>query len=113
MSARLAQLVAFGGGRSDIGNATFIMNDDTDKPGPKEGAHSTSVAVESKLKGPSENAAVRTVSMGCAAASLLASVTFKARGQDTNALFVGQWVAPFLLIGLWTQVIREDIAPKM
>ena len=90
-----------------------MNNDDNDQPGPKEAAHTASIAVESKLKGPPENAAVRTVLMGCAGASLLASITFKVRGEDTNALFVGQWVAPFLLIALWTQLIRADIAPEM
>ena len=86
---------------------------DDDQPAATAAAHTASIAVESKLKGPAENAAVRTVLMGCAGASLLASIAFKARGEDTNALFVGQWVAPFLLIALWTQVIRADIAPKM
>ncbi len=90
-----------------------MSDDDQDQPAVKDAAHAASVAVESKLKSPSENAAVRTVLMGCAGASLLASITYKSRGQDTNALFVGQWVAPFLLIALWTQVIRGDIAPKM
>jgi hypothetical protein len=97
-----------------IGQATSIMNnDDKDQPSVKQAAHAASVAVESKLKGPSENATVRTALMGCAGASLLASIMFKIRGADTNALFVGQWVAPFLLIALWTQVIRSDISPKM
>ncbi len=88
------------------------LDRDGDSADVKGAAHSASVAVESTIKGPRENATVRTVLMACAGASLVTSLIFKARGEDNNALFVGQWVAPFLLIALWTQVVREDIAPK-
>ncbi|MGB9418708.1 MAG: hypothetical protein WCB58_20515, partial [Acidobacteriaceae bacterium] len=34
-----------------------------------------------------------------AAASIAGSVIAKLRGKNHNALFLGQWVAPFLLLG--------------
>ena len=41
-----------------------------------------------------------------AGASILTSMTFKSMGRAHNALFVGQWVAPFLILGLYNKVVK-------
>ena len=39
--------------------------------------------------------------------SMAASITFKIAGKDENALFVGQWAAPFLLLGLYNKMVKQ------
>jgi hypothetical protein len=34
------------------------------------------------------------------------SLTLKCLGQKHNALFVGQWVAPFLLFGIYNKIVK-------
>lgn len=41
-------------------------------------------------------------SLTCMAASL----TLKLIGKDHTALFVGQWAAPFLLLGLYNKLVK-------
>lgn len=41
-----------------------------------------------------------------ALASMATSLTLKAMGQRHNALFVGQWAAPFLLLGLYNKIVK-------
>ena len=44
------------------------------------------------------------------------SLAFKIRGEKSNALFVGQWAAPFLLFGLYNKLVKlegHDNADKM
>lgn len=41
-----------------------------------------------------------------AGASILLSLTLKVAGRDHQALFVGQWVAPFLLLGLYNKLVK-------
>jgi hypothetical protein len=38
--------------------------------------------------------------------SMIASLAFKAAGKDDMALFVGQWAAPFLLIGIYNKMVK-------
>lgn len=38
--------------------------------------------------------------------SMIASLAFKAAGKDHAALFVGQWAAPFLLIGIYNKMVK-------
>ena len=45
--------------------------------------------------------------LGLAIASIAASVTFKIAKKDYAALFVGQWVAPFLLLGIYNKMIKQ------
>ncbi len=38
--------------------------------------------------------------------SILGSMYFKYRGKDHDALFVGQWPAPFLLLGIYNKLVK-------
>ncbi len=35
-----------------------------------------------------------------------ASLVFKAMGKNNKSLFVGQWVAPFLLFGIYNKIVK-------
>lgn len=48
-----------------------------------------------------------SVYLGLAIASIGASVSFKIAKKDYAALFVGQWVAPFLLLGIYNKMIKQ------
>jgi hypothetical protein len=43
-----------------------------------------------------------------AAASIVASLTAKLQRKNHNALFCGQWVAPFLLLGIYNKMVKQD-----
>ena len=45
--------------------------------------------------------------LGLAIASIAASLAFKAAKRDHGALFVGQWVAPFLLLGIYNKMVKQ------
>ena len=45
--------------------------------------------------------------LGAAIGSITASLIFKAVKKDHAALFVGQWVAPFLILGLYNKMIKQ------
>ncbi len=45
--------------------------------------------------------------LGLAIASIAASITFKIAKKDYAALFVGQWVAPFLLLGIYNKMVKQ------
>ena len=45
--------------------------------------------------------------MGAAIASMIGSLVFKSRGKDNHALFIGQWAAPFLLLGLYNKTVKQ------
>ena len=45
--------------------------------------------------------------LGLAIASIVASVSFKIANKDHEALFVGQWVAPFLLLGIYNKMVKQ------
>jgi hypothetical protein len=40
-------------------------------------------------------------------ASMAASLILKAQGKDNNALFIGQWAAPFLLLGIYNKMVKQ------
>ncbi len=40
--------------------------------------------------------------------SMAASLTLKLTGKRHNALFVGQWAAPFLLLGLYNKIVKLE-----
>lgn len=46
------------------------------------------------------------VFLWAAGASILGSLTLKSCGRDHGALFVGQWVAPFLVLGLYNKLVK-------
>ena len=45
--------------------------------------------------------------LGLAIASILGSLSFQIAGKKDNALFVGQWVAPFLLLGIYNKMVKQ------
>ena len=44
--------------------------------------------------------------LGAAVCSMVASFALKLSGKDHAALFVGQWAAPFLLIGIYNKMVK-------
>ena len=45
--------------------------------------------------------------LGAAIGSIIASLSLKVAGKDSQALFVGQWAAPFLLLGIYNKMIKQ------
>lgn len=45
--------------------------------------------------------------LGAALASMVASLSFQAVGKGNQALFVGQWAAPFLLLGIYNKMVKQ------
>jgi hypothetical protein len=41
-----------------------------------------------------------------AGVSILGSLTLKVMGRDKDALFVGQWPAPFMLLGVYNKLVK-------
>lgn len=41
-----------------------------------------------------------------AGASIVGSLALKVTGKDKDALFVGQWAAPFLLLGIYNKIVK-------
>lgn len=48
-----------------------------------------------------------SIFLAAAIASILGSVSFQAAGKKHEALFVGQWVAPFLLLGIYNKMVKQ------
>ena len=50
-----------------------------------------------------------SVYLGLAIASIAASVTlqFTQKEKANGALFIGQWVAPFLLLGIYNKMVKQ------
>jgi hypothetical protein len=48
-----------------------------------------------------------SVYLGAAIASILGSVAFQIAKKKHEALFVGQWVAPFLILGLYNKMVKQ------
>jgi hypothetical protein len=44
--------------------------------------------------------------LAAALASMAISVSFKAAKRNDMALFVGQWAAPFLLLGIYNKLVK-------
>ena len=44
--------------------------------------------------------------LGAAVCSMVASLALKLSGKNHAALFVGQWAAPFLLIGIYNKMVK-------
>ena len=50
-----------------------------------------------------------------ALSSMAVSISFKLAGKSDNALFVGQWAAPFLILGIYNKMVKQhgsDAASK-
>ena len=41
-----------------------------------------------------------------AGVSIIGSLTLKVLGRDKDALFVGQWPAPFMLLGIYNKMVK-------
>ena len=48
-----------------------------------------------------------SIFLAAAIASILGSVSFNLAGKKHEALFVGQWVAPFLILGLYNKMVKQ------
>ncbi len=48
-----------------------------------------------------------SVYLALAIASILTSVSFQVAKKKHEALFVGQWVAPFLLLGIYNKLVKQ------
>jgi hypothetical protein len=45
--------------------------------------------------------------LAAAFGSILGSLALKASGKDHAALFVGQWAAPFLILGTYNKMVKQ------
>jgi hypothetical protein len=45
--------------------------------------------------------------LGAALGSIALAAILKASGKDHAALFVGQWTAPFLLLGIYNKLVKQ------
>lgn len=45
--------------------------------------------------------------LAAAGASIIGSVVAKIQGKNHDALFFGQWVAPFLLLGIYNKLVKQ------
>ncbi len=45
--------------------------------------------------------------LGAAIVSILGSATFKIAKRHHEALFIGQWVAPFLILGIYNKMVKQ------
>lgn len=45
--------------------------------------------------------------LGAAIASIGGSLAFKLAGKDHHAQFLGQWAAPFLLLGIYNKMVKQ------
>ena len=45
--------------------------------------------------------------LGAALGSMAVSAVLKASGKNETALFVGQWAAPFLLLGIYNKLVKQ------
>ncbi len=47
------------------------------------------------------------VFLWAALSSIATSLVLKAAGKTHDALFVGQWAAPFLLLGIYNKMVKQ------
>ncbi len=45
--------------------------------------------------------------MGAAFASMAGSLILKSQKKEMHALFIGQWAAPFLILGLYNKMVKQ------
>lgn len=48
------------------------------------------------------------VYLAAALASMAGSLTLKLMGRKSSALFIGQWAAPFLLLGIYNKIVKTE-----
>lgn len=71
------------------------------KPGEESEDQTTSYLESKTSKMPS------SLYLGAAIASMGLSLGFKLAGKNHAALFVGQWAAPFLVIGTYNKMVKQ------
>ncbi|CAM3451839.1 MULTISPECIES: hypothetical protein [Sphingobacterium] len=49
-----------------------------------------------------------TLFLGAALLSMGVSAALKCMTNDKTALFVGQWAAPFLLLGIYNKIVKTE-----
>ncbi len=67
-------------------------------------------ASESRVTGAIERQTSRapsTLFLGLALGSMAISAVLKISGKDDWALFVGQWAAPFLIMGTYNKMVKQ------
>ena len=67
-------------------------------------------ATEDRVTGAIESKTSQVPSSGYLAAalgSMAGSLILKLAGQDNWALFVGQWAAPFLIMGVYNKMVKQ------
>jgi hypothetical protein len=75
----------------------------TENVNPQQREGRTAKAIEEQTaKLPSQ------VFLFAALGSMAASLTLKCIGQKHTALFVGQWAAPFLLLGIYNKIVKTQ-----
>lgn len=48
------------------------------------------------------------VYLAAAVASMAGSLTLKIIGKQSTALFIGQWAAPFLILGIYNKIVKTE-----
>lgn len=48
------------------------------------------------------------VYLAAAVASMAGSLTLKIIGKQNTALFIGQWAAPFLILGIYNKIVKTE-----
>lgn len=49
-----------------------------------------------------------TTYLAVAVTAMVASATLKCLCRDKDALFIGQWVAPLLLFGIYNKIVKTE-----
>jgi hypothetical protein len=75
--------------------------DATENPQHREGPIAKNIE-EQTAKIPSD------LFLWAALASMGVSLTLKCLGKKHDALFVGQWAAPFLLLGVYNKIVKTE-----
>lgn len=74
---------------------------DNQRPEHREGSVARAIE-EQTAKLPSD------LFLWAAIASMVISFVFRMRGSKHNSLFVGQWAAPFLILGLYNKLVKLE-----
>jgi len=77
------------------------MTDNRVRPGEKQEDQFTALLEKQSSSIPT------SVFLGAAIASILGSLSLKLSGKEQQALFVGQWAAPFLLLGIYNKMVKQ------
>ena len=88
------------GGQQGLGTQSAFGNRSSSEPARHSEGPVAAAIEEYTAQVPSD------VFLWAAGASILGSLALKASGRDHTALFVGQWVAPFLILGLYNKLVK-------